>query len=98
MTLKTSIRAWTLVGLVAGPAGAAAADQARLDELTRAVEPRVIEPASLNRMNTRFAAGSNGTEPAPITNTLNVGVAPALIVVVTVPPGGARHAPFWGLV
>ena len=36
-------RAWALVSLITGPAGAAAVDQAKLDELTRAVEPRVIE-------------------------------------------------------
>src|SRR5262245_54424598 len=62
------------------------------------VEPRVTPLASLNRTNTRFAAGSNGTVPSPATNRPKVGVAPALIVTVTVGLGSARHAPVPGSV
>jgi hypothetical protein len=62
------------------------------------VEPRVTLPRSLNRTKMRFAAGSNGTLPAPMTNTPKLGVSPVLIVVVTVRLGNARHAPLAGSV
>ena len=62
------------------------------------VEPRVSAPASLNLTNIRLAAGSKGTVPAPPTNMPKVGVALALMVVVTLLAGGAKHAPVVGLV
>jgi hypothetical protein len=47
---------------------------------------------------TRLPAGSKGTAPLPVTKIPKVGVAPALIVVVTVGGGGLRQAPSAGLV
>lgn len=46
----------------------------------------------------RFAAGSNGTLPLPWTKIPNVGVALALIAVVTVGPIAEMHCPVAGLV
>jgi hypothetical protein len=54
--------------------------------------------ASLKRTKIRFVAGSNGTLPVPCTKIPNVGVALALIVVITLLIGGAKHAPVVGLV
>ena len=42
-------------------------------------------------------AGSNGTAPVPVTKIENVGVAPAVIEVVTLAAGADRHAPVTGL-
>jgi hypothetical protein len=50
------------------------------------VDPRVTAPESLNRTKIRFAAGSKGTLPLPCTKIPKVGIALALIVVVTVLP------------
>ena len=55
------------------------------------VDPRVTLPASLNRTKMRLAAGSNGTFPLPCTKIPKVGVALALIVVVTVGPIAEMH-------
>ena len=57
------------------------------------VEPRVMAPESLKRTKILFVAGSKGTLPPPATKIPNVGVALALIVVVTVLDGGAKQAP-----
>jgi hypothetical protein len=55
------------------------------------VDPRVTPP-SLKRTKMRFCAGSNGTGgPVPATKIPKVGVAPALIVVVTLLAGAPRH-------
>ena len=62
------------------------------------VEPRVTLPESLKRTKIRFVAGLNATFPVPCTKMPNVGVAFALIVVVTLLLGGAKHAPVIGLV
>ena len=55
-------------------------------------------PLSLNRTNTRLLAGSNGTLPEPCTKIVKVGVALALIVVLTVGPIAEVHCPDDGLV
>lgn len=62
------------------------------------VDPRVTPPASSKRTKIRLLAGSNGTVPVPVTKIENVGVAPALIVVVTLLTGADRHAPVTGSV
>src|SRR5215831_13912876 len=46
----------------------------------------------------RFDAGSKGTDPLPVTNAVNVGVAPAATCVVTVAPIGEMHSAVAGLV
>src|SRR5262245_24681701 len=63
------------------------------------VEPRVISSRSLKRTKIRLLAGSNGMNAVDDTKTENVGVAPALICVVTVGLGGPpMHRPVWGSV
>ena len=62
------------------------------------VEPRVTAPKSLNRTKILFAAGSKGTLPLPWTKSPNVGVALALIVVVTVLSIAETHWPVAGSV
>ena len=62
------------------------------------VEPRVTLPASLNRTKIRLVAGSNGTLPAPWTKIPKVGVALALICVVTLGPIAEMHSPLAGFV
>ena len=57
-----------------------------------------MAPESLKRTKILFVAGLNGTLPVPATKIPNVGVALALIVVVTVFDGDAKHAPVTGLV
>ena len=55
------------------------------------VEPRVTLLLSLNRTKIRFIVGSKDTLPLPWTNIPNVGVAFALIVVVTLVPVAEMH-------
>ena len=62
------------------------------------VKPRVTPPLSLKRVKIRFAAASKATLPVPVVKIANVGVAPALIVVVTLLDGGDKQAPVVGLV
>jgi hypothetical protein len=62
------------------------------------VEPRVTPPPSLKRTKIRFAAGSKGTLPLPWTKIPKVGVALALIVVVTVLSIAEMHCPVAGSV
>ena len=62
------------------------------------VEPRVTLPPSLNRTKIRFAAGSKGTLPLPCTKIPKVGVALALICVITLGPIAEIHAPVPGFV
>ena len=62
------------------------------------VEPRVTLPESLKRTKIRFVAGLNGTLPVFCTKIPNVGVAPAVIVVVAKLAAGAKQAPAVGLV
>src|SRR5262245_15767103 len=80
------------------PDGPRRADRHHCVRTATLVEPRVTPLASLNRTNTRFAAGLYGTVPSPGANRPKVGVAPLLIVVVTVGPGRARQAPVPGSV
>src|SRR5262245_6214718 len=49
-------------------------------------------------MKIRLLAGSNGMNAVAETNTVNVGVAPALMVVGTVGPMADVHCPVWGFV
>ena len=60
------------------------------------VEPRVTSPPSLNRTKIRFAAGSKGTLPLPWTKIPKVGVALALICVVTLAPIAEMQCPWPG--
>src|SRR6266446_6929483 len=62
------------------------------------VEPRVTPSALAKRTKIRFAAGSKAMVSFPVMKIPNVGVALALICVVTLAPGGATHAPVVGLV
>ena len=57
------------------------------------VEPRVTPPESLKRTKALLFAGSNGTFPLAATKALKVGVALALIVVVTLGPAAAMQLP-----
>ena len=57
------------------------------------VEPRVTLPPSLKRTKILFVAGLKATFPVPATKIPKVGVAPALIVVVTLLAGGTKQAP-----
>ena len=83
--------------LVAGPSHSANSDRSHCVLTATLVEPRVTPPL-LKRTKIRLAAGSNGTLPLPCTKTAKVGVALALIVVVTVLEGDAKQAPVPGLV
>ena len=58
----------------------------------------MVPPASRNRTNTLLTPGSNGTPPRACTNTENVGVSLAPIVVETRPPADPMHAPVVGSV
>ena len=62
------------------------------------VAPLVTPAESLNRAKIRFVAGLNATLPLPWTKIPNVGVALALIVVVTELVGGDKQAPVAGFV
>src|SRR5262245_36524364 len=73
--------------------GADRADGAYCVLTATLVAPRVTSPASVKRTKTRFAPGSKGTVPLPVTNTANVGVCLGLICTVTVGLGGDRHDP-----
>jgi hypothetical protein len=57
------------------------------------VEPRVTPSALAKRTKIRFVAGSKGMVSFPAMKIPNVGVALALIGVVTLAPGAATHAP-----
>jgi hypothetical protein len=62
------------------------------------VEPRTTAFASLNSTKMRLVAGEKGTTPLAVAKIAKVGVALALIVVVTLDAGDARHCPEVGLV
>lgn len=62
------------------------------------VAPRTTPPLSVKRTKIRWMAGSNGIGPLPVTKIPKVGVAFALIWVVTVGTGGPRQAPVVGVV
>src|ERR1700730_2181042 len=62
------------------------------------VEPRTTPPASLNSTKMRLVWGTNGTLPLAVAKMAKVGVALALIVVVTLDPIDEMHWPLIGLV
>ncbi len=62
------------------------------------VEPRTVPDASLNATKMRLVCGTNGTLPLAVAKIAKVGVALALIVVVTVEPIDEMHWPLIGLV
>lgn len=76
--------------LVAEPSRFANSDRSHCVLMATLVEPRVT-PLLLKRTKIRLAAGSNGTVPSPCTKTAKVGVALALIVVVTLLPIVEMH-------
>ena len=62
------------------------------------VEPRVTPPPSLKRTKILLLTGSNCTSPLPCTKIPKVGVALALICVVTLGPIPDMHCPLAGSV
>jgi hypothetical protein len=76
--------------LVARPSHSANSDRSHCVLTATLVEPRVTPPL-LKRTKIRLAAGSNGRLPLPCAKIAKVGVALALICVVTLEPMAEMH-------